>query len=44
MNQPERLPEPSATDAYADDPAARAFDDLRAEVSVMRRALEALRF
>ena len=42
MSQPERLTEPSATDAYADDPAARAFDDLRAEVSVMRRALEAL--
>jgi len=42
MSQPERSTEPSAIDSYADDPAARAFDDLRAEVSVMRRALEAL--
>ena len=42
MSQPERSTEPSTTDAYADDPAALAFDDLRAEVSVMRRALEAL--
>tara|TARA_R110000744_G_scaffold379791_2_gene498759 strand:+ start:233 stop:721 length:489 start_codon:yes stop_codon:yes gene_type:complete len=42
INQPAPSTDSLPAATYADDPAARAFNDLRAEVSVMRRALEAM--